>query len=125
MSNPANAATQHAFIASTHYDPAVRRIASNTGFNVSSRPTVVQDVVWSTAVQHGSAGAANIVGRVLHEQDLIRQMKHLSEVYMQSVVLAMVPDISASSTSSVRNAVVSRFRREESDALARLRAGGN
>jgi hypothetical protein len=65
MSDPANAATQHAFIASTHYDPAVRRIASNTGFNVSSRPTVVQDVVWSTAVQHGAGGASNIVGRVL------------------------------------------------------------
>jgi hypothetical protein len=125
MSNPANAATQHTFIASTHYDPAVRRIASNTGFNVSSRSTVVQDVVWSTAVQHGSTGASNIVGRVLSRTG----PNPSDEAFIRGVYAERGASNGTryfgSSTSSVRNSVVNRFRREESDALARLRAGGN
>jgi hypothetical protein len=47
------AAAQHAFIAKTHYDPQVARIAAKTGIDVSSRSHTLQDVVWSTAVQNG------------------------------------------------------------------------
>src|SRR6056297_1104569 len=125
MSNPSNAATQHAFIASTHYEPAARRIAANTGFNVSSRPRVVQDVVWSTAVQHGAGGAATIVGRVLARTG----PNPSNEAFIRGVYAERAAGNGTkyfgSSTSSVRSAVVNRFGNERNDALARLRAGGN
>ncbi|HMA49633.1 MAG TPA: hypothetical protein VKP60_07755, partial [Magnetospirillaceae bacterium] len=36
-----------------HYDPLVGRIAADLGVDISQRPAALQDVVWSTAVQHG------------------------------------------------------------------------
>lgn len=43
---------QHDYIKRTHYDPQVKKLES-VGFDVESAPRAVQDVIWSTAVQHG------------------------------------------------------------------------
>jgi LysM domain len=56
-------AAQHAYIQRTHFDPLVRRIAAEDGLLVTARSHAVQDVVWSTAVQHGPN--APIVHRAL------------------------------------------------------------
>jgi LysM repeat protein len=46
-------AAQHEFIKRTHFDPLVRKIRVEDGVDVLTRPHAVQDVIWSTAVQHG------------------------------------------------------------------------
>jgi hypothetical protein len=57
-------AAQHAFIQRTHFDPLVRTIAAQDGLFVTARSHAVQDVVWSTAVQHGP-NATIVHGAVL------------------------------------------------------------
>src|SRR5262249_2132311 len=47
------AKTQHDYIKETHYDPAVTNIQKDVGLAVSKRSFTLQNVVWSTAVQHG------------------------------------------------------------------------
>lgn len=44
---------EHEFIKTTHYDPVVASVKEKTGLNVAARSRTLQDVVWSTAVQHG------------------------------------------------------------------------
>ncbi|MDQ3804299.1 MAG: LysM peptidoglycan-binding domain-containing protein [Acidobacteriota bacterium] len=44
---------QHDFIKKTHFDPLVQKIISEDGLNVLTRSHALQDVIWSTAVQHG------------------------------------------------------------------------
>ncbi len=44
---------EHTFIQETHYDPQVKKFAKDISLDVAQRSAAVQDVVWSTAVQHG------------------------------------------------------------------------
>ena len=46
-------ASQHDYIKKTHFDPLVRKIINEDGLNVLTRSHALQDVIWSTAVQHG------------------------------------------------------------------------
>lgn len=46
-------AEQHEFIKRTHFDPLVRKIRTEDGVDVLTRSHALQDVIWSTAVQHG------------------------------------------------------------------------
>jgi len=46
-------ASQHDFIKRTHFDPLVQKIIREDGLNVLTRSHALQDVIWSTAVQHG------------------------------------------------------------------------
>jgi murein DD-endopeptidase MepM/ murein hydrolase activator NlpD len=52
---------QHDYIKKTHYDLLAAKILSEDDLDVNTRSRAVQDVVWSTAVQHG--GATPIVHR--------------------------------------------------------------
>jgi hypothetical protein len=45
--------SQHEFIKRTHFDPLVQKIINEDGLNVLTRSHALQDVIWSTAVQHG------------------------------------------------------------------------
>jgi hypothetical protein len=45
--------SQHDYIKKTHFDPLVQKIINEDGLNVLTRSHALQDVVWSTAVQHG------------------------------------------------------------------------
>lgn len=46
-------AVQHAFIERTHYDPLARKIMAEDRLDVRRCSRALQNVVWSTAVQHG------------------------------------------------------------------------
>jgi hypothetical protein len=46
-------ASEHEFIKNTHYDPLAKAIAKSLMLNVAERSRALQNVVWSTAVQHG------------------------------------------------------------------------
>ena len=54
---------QHAFIKETHYDLLCAKILSDDELDMNTRSRALQDVVWSTAVQHG--GATSIVHRAI------------------------------------------------------------
>jgi hypothetical protein len=56
-------ASQHAYIKQTHYDPLVMKIKQATGLDVNSCSFALQNVIWSTAVQHGPN--SSIVQRAL------------------------------------------------------------
>ena len=55
---------QHEFIKRTHFDPLVAKVKAD-GLDLSARSRAVQDVIWSTAVQHGSN--TPIVGIALND----------------------------------------------------------
>lgn len=49
------AAAQRAFIARTHYLPAVNAVLASTRLDLGNRRAALRDVCWSVAVQHGAA----------------------------------------------------------------------
>jgi hypothetical protein len=56
---------QHDFIARQTYDPARNMILDRTGLDFNAAPPALQEVLWSTSVQHGPTGAANIFSKVI------------------------------------------------------------
>lgn len=46
-------AAQHGFIKKTHFDPLLAKVKAEDGLDLSARSHALQDVAWSTAVQHG------------------------------------------------------------------------
>ena len=56
-------ACQHEFIKKTHFDRLARKILQDGGLDVLTRSHALQDVIWSTAVQHG--GSTDIPSRAV------------------------------------------------------------
>jgi hypothetical protein len=56
---------QSDFIRTSHFEPAVAGIAGVTGVSFDNLPPVLREVLFSTAVQHGPAGAVRIVSRAM------------------------------------------------------------
>jgi hypothetical protein len=116
---------QHEYIKKTHYDLLVARILSDDSLNVNSRSHALQDVVWSTAVQHG--GATPIVHRACgkvtsapadpkYDEELIRAIYAERGRVKPDGNLAYFSGNSA----SVQKGVANRFKSELQDALAML-----
>ncbi|MEJ5978554.1 hypothetical protein WG901_18020 [Novosphingobium sp. PS1R-30] len=61
---------QHAFIARTHYRPAVTAVRQRSGLDLDARHPAVRDAAWSVAVQHG--GAAGILVAAVARADAAR-----------------------------------------------------
>lgn len=109
---------QEAFVRQSHYEPAVHAIVERTGLTEATLSNTMREVIWSTAVQHGPAGAARIFARAdalsgaptdpAYERNLI------SHVYNIRVGQF------GSSTSSVQAAVANRFKQEKAIALRML-----
>jgi hypothetical protein len=60
---------QHRFITQSHYLPALEDILQNSGLGENLFSGPLQEVLFSTAVQHGPAGAGNIFKRALEAID--------------------------------------------------------
>lgn len=56
---------QHEFISQTHYLPALQEIQERTGVDFGAQSSALQEVLWSTAVQHGPRGAARIFSNAI------------------------------------------------------------
>lgn len=112
-------AAQHSFIKATHFTPAATSIKNTLGIDVTKRSKAVQDVLWSTATQHGPGGAqkvfkgagvnskmsdAEIIKRVYAERGASNGMKYFR-----------------SSSPGIRKGVVNRFKNEMKDALSMLK----
>ena len=56
---------QDDFIRKSHFEPAMQNIAESTGIAFEKMPAALQEVVFSTAVQHGPSGAARIIAKAV------------------------------------------------------------
>lgn len=104
---------EHQFIRSTHYDVSRKGLKSGLGEMVD-RSKALQEVLWSTSVQHGGSGGASIFNRVykdgMSEEDLIRGVYDYRRTQFSS------------STPRIRQSVMRRFDDESSRALSLLEA---
>ena len=112
---------EHNFIQKSHYDPAMKAISGNKGLSdMMQNSSALQDVMWSTSVQHGAgsvgkdvkggSGAAGIFNKVYKEG--------MSEEELIKAVYAERSTKFGSSTEGVQKSVKSRFADEEKNALA-------
>jgi hypothetical protein len=109
---------QYDFIEKSHYSPAVQEISDRTGLDISKGPRALQEVLWSTAVQHGPKSAAKIftkaIKRSQDKNDSVQMTRLIDSVY----------DIRSgqfgSSGSGIRSAAKNRFKEEGRMALAML-----
>jgi hypothetical protein len=107
---------QHDFIEKTHYLPALQEIAQRTGVNLAHSPKATQEVLWSTAVQHGAKGAANIFCTAL-DAPANRPGTPLTQDFVASIYATRARQFDRSST-EVQAAVQRRFQQEQQTALA-------
>lgn len=111
---------QEAFIHESHYKPALASITQQTGLDANSLSSAMREVIWSTAVQHGPAGAARIFARADNisgkPQNADYERKMITNVYN------LRAGQFGSSTHQVRDAVRNRFREERQLALNMLDA---
>ena len=118
-------ASQHDFIKKTHFDPLVRKIISDDGLNVLTRSHALQDVIWSTAVQHGPGSgiphrARGTLAAKPEDPDFDRGL--ISAIYAErgrKNAAGVLVHFSRNSA-SVQSGVARRFRDELADALRML-----
>lgn len=116
---------QHEFIKRTHYDPLAAKILSEDAVDVNTRTSTLQNVVWSTAVQHGPGtpivhrACANLTckpGDTGYDEALIRAIYAERGRKKPDGNLAYF----GKSSPSVQAGVANRFRSELQDALSML-----
>lgn len=117
--------SQHEFIKRTHFDPLVQKIIREDGLNVLTRSGTLQDVIWSTAVQHGPGN--DVVHRALRTLNI----GPADPGFDRSLIVAIYAERGrktpagnlarfANNSAAVQRGVARRFRDEQSDALAML-----
>lgn len=116
---------QHAFIKMSHYDLLAAKILKEDALDVNTRCRALQDVIWSTAVQHG--GATPIVHRAIANVATSKSDNRYDEQLIRAIYAERgrkkadgnLAYFSKSST-SVQKGVANRFKNELQDALAML-----
>ena len=116
---------QHAFIKKSHYDLLAAKILAEDGLDVNTRSRALQDVVWSTAVQHGGGtpiihkAFANVTSKPT-DPDFDKQL--ISAIYAERGRRKPDGNLAyfSKSSPSVQAGVAKRFKNEEQDALAML-----
>lgn len=110
---------QREFIESTHYEPARDKILSRTGVNVDELPAAAREALWSTAVQHGPAGAARIFSRAIKSIDGELPENRFAQKLIDKVYENRKSQF-GSSTVSVQASVQGRMNTEKEMVLAML-----
>ena len=120
---------QSDFIRTSHFEPAMHSIAESTGVGFHSLPHALQEVLFSTAVQHGPAGAVRIVSKALgkvSKNKLLDAESGITESFKQAgrqlikQIYALRAGQFTSSTARVQAAVRNRLQREMHEALQML-----
>jgi hypothetical protein len=111
------AQSQHDFIKSTHFDPLVQKLAGK-GLDVTKRSKGLQDVIWSTAVQHG--GGTDVVESALAK--IGKPPEKVTDAELTSAIYAERRGRFGSSTKAVQASVMNRFNDEERLAQVSIRS---
>jgi hypothetical protein len=110
---------QHDFIARRTYEPARNMILDRTGLDFNSAPPALQEVLWSTSVQHGPTGAANIFNKVI-DRFLHKGRDEDFNAQLINGVYESRKDHFGSSTARVQRSVAHRMDSEKELALNML-----
>lgn len=118
-------ALQSDFIRTSHFEPAMQAITAATGVSFDALPAALQEVLFSTSVQHGPTGATRIVTQALQRVDAgkLGQGKtggRKAEEQLITHIYNLRAGQFVSSTPRVRNAVRNRLRQEMREALDML-----
>ncbi|MDR2745710.1 MAG: hypothetical protein LBB66_11055 [Desulfovibrio sp.] len=114
---------QENFIRESHYKPALAAIVERTRLREGSLSSAMREVIWSTAVQHGPAGAARLFDRA---DDMSgKETGPAYERRLISNVYALRAGQFGSSSGEVQTSVARRFVQEKKLALNMLEAGGS
>ena len=118
-------AAQHAYIKKTHYDQLVTKILCDDKLDVNTRSGALQNVVWSTAVQHGPG--TPIVHRACTNVSCPTTDPKYDELLIRAIYAERgrkKPDGNlayfSKSSPNVQQGVSNRFKNELQDALAML-----
>ena len=115
---------QHTFIKRTHYDPLVAKIKAEDQLDINTRSLTLQDVIWSTSVQHGPGSSIPHVA--LRAVTVPRQAPDFDKNFIIAIYAergrknnGVLVHFSKSSP-AVQQGVANRFKSEQSDALKML-----
>jgi hypothetical protein len=110
---------QREFIESTHYQPARDKILARTGVDMDTQPMAAREALWSTAVQHGPAGAARIFSRAIASVGADDSAPNFAKKLIDKVYETRKTQF-GSSTPGVQASVRQRMQTEKGMALAML-----
>ena len=120
---------QEDFIRTSHFEPAMRSISESTGLGFDNMPAPLQEVLFSTAVQHGPFGAVRIFNQALTSVGINKLQpagKSVTESFKRAgrqlikQVYALRAGQFVSSTTGVQTAVKNRLHQEMNEALDML-----
>ncbi|HKG45937.1 MAG TPA: LysM domain-containing protein [Pyrinomonadaceae bacterium] len=116
---------QHEFIKKTHYDLLVTKILNEDNLDVNTRSRALQDVVWSTAVQHG--GATTMVHKAFAKVAVAKTDPGFDEQLIRAIYAERGKKKAdgtlayfSRNSPNVQKGVANRFKNELQDALAML-----
>ena len=116
---------QHAYIKKTHYDLLCTKVLSEDNVDINTRSRAVQNVIWSTAVQHGPA--TPIIHRACSSLSCTTTDANYDELLIRAVYAERGRRKSdgnlayfSKSSPNVQTGVANRFKSELQDALAML-----
>lgn len=110
---------QRRFIESTHYEPARDKILARTGIDMDAMPAAAREALWSTAVQHGPAGAAKIFGRAIKALEGGKSGVEFAQKLISTIYDDRTTQF-GSSTATVQASVKGRMNVEKEMVLAML-----
>lgn len=119
---------QNDFIKKSHFEPTLQALEEKTGIAFDNMPPALQEVVFSTAVQHGPSGATRIISRAVSRvgADKLQLAEAAPESFKQAGqdLIKQVYNIRkgqfVSSTERVQAAAKSRLNNELREALNML-----
>ena len=120
---------QSDFIRSSHFEPAMQGIAESTGLAFESMPVALQEVLFSTAVQHGPTGATRIVSQAVQRVGANKLQagngkKSAASKKAEEQLITQIYNLRAgqfvSSTTQVQSAVRNRMKQEMREAIEML-----
>lgn len=109
---------QEQFIHESHYEPALNAVRG-IGYDTNAFSPAMKEVLWSTAVQHGPAGAASIFARAAEAVGLERGgSQRQQETKLISEIYALRAGRFGSSTPQIQAAARKRMESEKNIALS-------